>query len=531
MKHIKLWLAVFCLTCFTDVSRTAVVTASETRRSSHQAQVAGTDVFTNPIVPGDHPDPSIMLVGGTYWTASTSGGWAPEFALYRSNDLHHWSAAGAVFPHTPKWASGDFWAPELVDDRGHIVVYYVARNRSGVLCVAAATASRAEGPYTDHGPMMCQPDGSIDPAFARDKDGQPFLIWKEDGNSQGRPTILWAEALAPDLVHVTGPKTQLLVNDPATWEGGVIEAPFVLQHADRFYLFFAGNACCGTECHYAEGVARANNLLGPWEKDPDNPIIRPNANWRCPGHGSAVETPKGKDYFLYHAYPVNGMVYVGRESVLDPITWDSNGWPVINGGHGPGGGGLAPGKELAQPAFVDNFQHTPLDPEWKWPVGHAPASHIANGRLILDTSSEAQPVFIARSLLSASYVASVGLPREDQASAGLGLIGNFKNLIVVERHENQLELLRTSHGSREMLWTGEVGSAPTIWVRVASTGQARAKFSYSLDEKNWNDAGPDVDLSQLVPWDQGLRIGLVAMGKPGGHSSFVHFVVLPGGET
>ncbi len=44
-----------------------------------------------------------------------------------------------------------------------------------------------KGPYTDHGPIMCQPDGSIDPSFVRDEHGQPFLIWKEDGNSEGKP--------------------------------------------------------------------------------------------------------------------------------------------------------------------------------------------------------------------------------------------------------------------------------------------------------------------------------------------------------
>jgi xylan 1,4-beta-xylosidase len=280
---------------------------------------------SNPIIPGDHPDPTIIRAGNFYWTASTSGDWAPEFPLFHSMDLRHWTAAGAIFPKPPSWASGSFWAPELVRDRGHILMYYVGRKIGGPLCVAAATAERPEGPYTDHGPLVCQPDGSIDPAMVRDADGRPFLIWKEDGNSIDKPTPIWAQPLSDDLVHLSGSPTRLIINDPSTWEGGVVEAPYIMRHDGRFYLFYAGNACCGTTCRYAEGVGRSDHLLGPWTKNPANPIIRPNTNWKCPGHGTAVETLSGQDYFIYHAYPAAGTVYLGRGSVLDQITWSKTG--------------------------------------------------------------------------------------------------------------------------------------------------------------------------------------------------------------
>ena len=43
----------------------------------------------------------------------------------------------------------------------------------------------------------------------------------------------------------------------ADWEGRVVEGPFVIFHDGWYYLFYAGSACCGLECSYAEGVARA----------------------------------------------------------------------------------------------------------------------------------------------------------------------------------------------------------------------------------------------------------------------------------
>jgi hypothetical protein len=68
--------------------------------------VCATVIAENPVLPGDHPDPSIVRVGNVYWAASTSAEWAPA------------------------WAISNSWAPELTNDRGQIRVYYAARKRS-----------------------------------------------------------------------------------------------------------------------------------------------------------------------------------------------------------------------------------------------------------------------------------------------------------------------------------------------------------------------------------------------------------------
>ena len=474
----------------------------------------------NPIIPGDHPDPTIIRVGNSYWTASTSGDWAPEFPLYRSNDLRNWMPAGAIFPEPPTWASGSFWAPELVNDRGHILVYYAGRKQNGPLCVAVATASHPQGPYVDHGPLVCQPDGSIDPAMARDEQGRPFLIWKEDGNSIGKPTPIWAQPLTADLVHLTGEPTQLIVNDLSTWEGGVVEAPYMMRHAGYFYLFYAGNACCGTACHYAEGVARAHNLLGPWTKDPSNPIIRPNSNWKCPGHGTAVETPSGKDYFIYHAYPANGTVYLGRESVLDQITWSDDGWPVINDAKGPSGGDT--NTNVTQPAFADGFTDSHLNMGWQWPIRRAPHWQVGDGTLTLQPSSDAIPVFIAHSLVAPTYTAIVGV----KGAGGLGVIGGAHNQIVLNHDGDHLELSQFSSHGNHVLWKADIASTSTVWLRAASAGLSNTNFSYSLDHKHWMPAGPVLSVTELLPWDQGLRVGLVNPNASPAH--FTHFSLTAG---
>src|SRR5947199_8974870 len=87
--------------------------------------------YRNPVVAGDYPDPSVTRAGDDYWAATTTGDWAPHFALLRSRDLVNWQKVGYVFQTKPAWAKGDFWAPEIVNDRGHFFVFYVARRDEG----------------------------------------------------------------------------------------------------------------------------------------------------------------------------------------------------------------------------------------------------------------------------------------------------------------------------------------------------------------------------------------------------------------
>ena len=140
------------------------------------------------------------------------------------------------------------------------------------------------------------------------------MLWKEDGNSRKLPTIIWAQRLSEDGTNLLGEPRELFRND-AKWEGAVIEGPFVVKRGDWFYIFYSGNACCGSNCDYALGVARSKALLGPWEKNPANPILAENDQWKCPGHGSIVDDAQGRYWLMYHAYDAASFVFTGRLGV------------------------------------------------------------------------------------------------------------------------------------------------------------------------------------------------------------------------
>ena len=506
--------------------------------------------ISNPILPGDHPDPTIIRVGHQFWASATSGEWSPQFPLFHSNDLLTWTPAGAIFPVQPEWARGDFWAPELVHDQGRFVAYYVARARANDrLTLAVATAPFPGGPWKDHGPLLAEPLGSIDPCFARDENGKPFLIWKTDGNSKGQPTPIKAQPLTDDLLHLTGEPTVLITNDQP-WEGGVVEGAYILRHDKRFYLFYAGNACCGRECNYAEGVARADHLLGPWTKSPVNPIIGASATWRCPGHGTAVSGEKGEDYLLYHAYPASGDVYVGREAVLDEIVWGPDSWPTVNQGRGPH---VSP--NAARIDVVDEFAGRTLSNSWQWPVNTAPT--LATGPAVHPQGGLSLTIPVGRQSAMVAiptpgvprYTASVTLrsasskphlPLTDRpqpespvygaspgsAWAGLSVVGDPFNTVGLGVRGGVLELWARRGDTQQVVWSHPLaGGTGALGLRVASAMPALLTFSYSLDHRTWLPAGEPFDATHLPAWDRGLRLGLMLEGPERTTAIFQHFAL------
>src|SRR3569623_693845 len=96
--------------------------------------------WDTPVIPGDHPDPSVVRVGQDYYATSTSSGWAPIFPLFHSRNLVDWEQGGAVFRERPSWSVGNYWAPEITYYRRKFFLYYTARKKDAGLCVAVASA-------------------------------------------------------------------------------------------------------------------------------------------------------------------------------------------------------------------------------------------------------------------------------------------------------------------------------------------------------------------------------------------------------
>jgi beta-xylosidase len=493
-----------------------------------------TATYRNPVIAGDFPDPSVVRVGAEYWAAVTTGGWAPHFALLRSRDLVNWESVGYVFKSKPAWAKGDFWAPEIVSGFGRTFVFYTARRdegpkRRGTLCIAAASAAAPEGPYTDHGPLVCQiPElknvGSIDPFFLHDERGAPYVVWKADGNDAEPdvPTSLFAQQLSADGTRFVGKRKEILRNT-SPWESHVVEGSFILRRGGWFYHFYSGNACCGRACDYALGVARAKRLLGPWEKNPKNPIIAANQEWRCPGHGSIVETPDGRTFLLYHSYRKRRDTFnVGRVAVLDEVAWGEDGWPRVNEGRGPSSVAPAPlgrGGPASEPEFFDDFDGPPLGPEWQWPMNNAPAAQVesgSGGHLTLAPSATAVAeeyagAVVARRTTSGDYTATALLDMRGAAAgarAGLSAYGWRDSALGVLAGGGKVYVWRREGREARRVAVVDLPASDLLYLRMKAEGGERYRFSFSTDGREWTEVGSAVDGAFI----EAARVALTAAG-------------------
>jgi len=291
--------------------------------------------YSNPVIPFDCPDPGVISTGDPpiYYAVCTGG----SFPIRRSYDLVLWEDTGAVVLPGGKapWSAngGRNWAPEMHRVGDSFVVYFTAVNSSDVLSIGAASSDSPTGPFVDSGgPLVEHPQGVIDASFFRDGDDQQYLLYKIDGNATGQPTPIYLRELAADGLSFAPGATEveLIRNNSSTWEGGVVEAPWLMERGGTYYLFYSGNVY---DYRYRTGVARASVVSGPYEKHGD-PILANDASWVGPGHGSVVPL-RDRLFFVYHAWYANGSgqhdASRGRNVLVDEITF-ADGWPRINDG-------------------------------------------------------------------------------------------------------------------------------------------------------------------------------------------------------
>lgn len=469
------------------------------------------------VLPGDYPDPSVTKVGDTYWASATTSNWAPVFPLVASKDLIHWETKAFVFKSAPKWADYYFWAPEIEYENGKVFVYYSAHKKGGNLCLSIASADKPEGPYTDHGPLMCQEVGSIDAFPVRDENGKLHLIWKEDGNSVGKPTPMWISEMKEDRTGLIGEKRELFRND-AEWERNLVEGVSIIRHGGYFYAFYAAAGCCGTGCTYATGIARAKRLLGPWEKYEKNPILDSSEEWKCPGHGTPVEKD-GKYYFLFHAYHGESSVYAGRQGLLREFEFTPDGWLRFTDEVTP--------NVKVKPEIKDEFNDGSVSSLWQWSVLNPPEFRERKGVLELSTAGGNTRAFVGQKTFSTEYKAQTTIVVDKSSSeAGLAAIGDDENMLAASVLANKLRVWKLEKGQLTILDEMVLANSKEVTLQIDVRNGKDMSFSYSVDGKTFIETGSgSVDGSFLPPWDRAVRVGLVSTGQNSGKAVFENFIL------
>lgn len=294
-----------------------------------------TPVICNPVLPGSHPDPSLLRVGADFHLATSTFEWYPGVRLHTSRDLVRWQPLGGALDSTALLDltgcpdSGGVWAPNLshADGLFHLVYSNVSTYAGGFTDCPnyLVTAPSIHGPWSE--PLLLHARGFDASLFHDGPDSWLLNLVHDWRPGHGGSVGLEATRYDRAARRLVGEPVPIALGPGAGW----IEGPNLYRRGPWYYLLTADG---GTGYQHQVTVSRSRELGGPYERDPHGALItareHPELALQKAGHGSLVQTGAGEWYLAYLvARPVGtrGPCVLGRETALAPVTWTSDGWP------------------------------------------------------------------------------------------------------------------------------------------------------------------------------------------------------------
>jgi alpha-N-arabinofuranosidase len=286
--------------------------------------------YTNPVLGGFYPDPTVCRVGEDYYLATSSFVWFPGMPVFHSRDLVHWRQIGHILdrdsqlplrtPLQDHWQG--LWAPTLRYHDGRFYCTNINQGGGGAFLV---TADDPAGPWSE--PIGLEGDG-WDNSLLIEPDGSAWYH-----RAAGMRIVQYPLDLA------TG---QRLGEDREIFAGtgaGGLEAPHLYHIGQWYYLLVAEG---GTHWNHQVSIARSRSPHGPFEPSPHGPLLTHRHTEMSQiikglGHGDLIEAHDGSWWMVCLGMRTYGWIcfgasHLGRETFLAPVSWGADGWPTVNGG-------------------------------------------------------------------------------------------------------------------------------------------------------------------------------------------------------
>jgi beta-xylosidase len=293
-----------------------------TAQISNQPSLNGIQSYVNPILPGDHPDQTLLRSGNDFYSTGSNFHFTPYLPILHSTDLMHWETIARVIPPTSNIPNND--APSAGTWEGALAFFnnkywvYFSNNAGGGQYFCNAT--NMAGPWS--APVKVNTNTGIygyDNSIFVDDDGTPWMLLKNGQDMNGLQKLAMdgqpvGQALNMNWVNANG--------HPYSWA----EGPVMCKRNGRYYLFVAGDVSGG---QYVLSSPILSNVESDW--------TRHGTFWSAgtsqggftgPNHISQpVKLDDGTWWCLSHAYNNGGWEGQGRQSHLHQVLWDANGVP------------------------------------------------------------------------------------------------------------------------------------------------------------------------------------------------------------
>ena len=487
-------------------------------------------MIKNPILPGFNPDPCICRKGDDYYLAVSTFEWFPGIPIYHSRDLKHWELYTHVLTDDEKVdlkklpSAKGIWAPCLTycqEEDLFYVVYGVMNSMN-----ARYFDVDIRGPWSE--PVYLHSSG-FDASIFHDDNGKKYIV-----------SLEWETRLGYEkpgsicMVEYDPVKKEIVGYPKRMWRGGTdrgcIEAPHLTKRGEYYYIMCAEG---GTGYNHCVTMGRSSQVWGPYERDPQNPIVtsvpgvsyersdpdhlkpkyfNPDSVLQKSGHGSYVELPTGEVYLVHlcaRPFVPELSCTLGRETAIQKMMWTEDGWLRM-----ADGSNLAkmevPESNLPEvplqmpPAFDDfdspqlgNFYYAPRIMPFRFADVTARPGWVRLRGQESRTSLNKVSI-LARKLTSVHARITTKMdfiPQVHQHSAGLILYYDNMNYINLRKYYSEtlgrsaLSIIHLENGEKtEFLNTRIPVDDVPIYLRLTIEGR-KAQFFWSYDNQEYHAIG------------------------------------------
>lgn len=508
-----------------------IMLAMTTIAAAAQPQQFG---YMNPVIPGFNPDPSVCRVGEDYYLVTSTFQYFPGVPVYHSKDLIHWEQIGNCLTRKSQLdlknanCSGGIYAPTIRYHEG--TFYMVTTNVSGKGNFFVTTKDPA-GEWSD--PIWLE-QGGIDPTLYFEGD-KTYMV------SNPRNGIYLCE------IDINTGKQ--LTESRLLWQGDggrYPEAPHIYKKDGWYYLMIAEG---GTEYGHSITIARSRDIYGPYESNPDNPILTnfcrlaQTKEIQGTGHGDIIEDQNGLWWIVFLGFrPQNGSHHLlGRETFLETVDWTDEGWPMVNDGTADMQKMVAtlPQVEMPKPP-VNRLSTGRFDP---WYI-HLNTPVEGNYLFVNDSTLRLKPTNVTLDEAASPTFIAIRQDKHDfrldsevdLSSATLGDIAGLSVYMENNAHadiylrqdkskkKQSIVIEYTLYGLKNKACEVEVDKGPAV-LRVDGT-KTEYVFYYRDAKGKWVEAGRlDTRLlsTETAGGFTGITLGMFAVSKKGGGFSYADF--------
>jgi xylan 1,4-beta-xylosidase len=481
--------------------------------------------YVNPVLPGDHPDPTLLKVGDDFYHCGSSFHFTPYLPVYHSKDLIHWDVISRVVP--PSMAgfvtdrpSAGIWQGAITYFYGSYWIYFSANGQW------FSKASSPKGPWSTPVQVKTNPvTGPLgyDNSIFVDDDGKPYMVIK-NGQKINRLQALGRDGqLADTVINLDW----INANLQYSWA----EGPVMCKRNGYYYYFPAGDVSGG------QYVLRASALTSDstkWERLGNffKPITDPNTGFRSPNHIAApLQLADGTWWTIGQSYerlPADDWSGMGRQTSLYQVIWEGDRpWgvppttaPVLRPN--------LPGSGQWRSVHSDYFTTDSLGDWWHFLTRKASGQYSLSQRkgwLRLTPDTAKAHIVQKETDHCYSAVTRLDFNATDATHKAGFYLSNGNQKIFVELYsgyENGKKLIFKFDTATRVL-SNPFGN--TLWLKLERKEHELTAFS-SGDGKKWTSLGApisSVDLDKAQPnWNSwvGTSVGLFAEGKPADFNFF-----------